>query len=143
ENNVGNVIGNLFFSWVNVLYNKKENEKFVIWVKSAIEDIISLTKQKFEIKFDEIVSLPLYNSIFKEQYINKIIADSFGYAGTEIIRRVVGDSKVQELDDVTDLSKKIPMERALIMMGSNLIQNRFFYKSGSEIVKLFSEIIGN
>ncbi len=140
---VGNVIGNLFFSWANVLYNKKENEKFVIWVKSAIEDIISLTKQKFEIKFDEIVSLPLYNSIFKEQYINKIIADSFGYAGTEIIRRVVGDAKVQELEDVTDLSLKIPMERALINMGSKLIQNRYVYKSGSEIVKLFSEIIGN
>ena len=42
------------------------------------------------------------------------MADSLGYAGTEIIRRTVGDSKVSEISSVKDLSRRIPMEKALI-----------------------------
>ena len=69
------------------------------------------------------------------------MADSVGYAGTEIIRRVVGDSKVMEVTSVTDLEKRIPMERALIKLGIALIMRRSEFVSGAEIIEAFRLII--
>lgn len=138
---IGNVIGNMFFVWANKAYIHPDEESFIEWVTNTIEDLVSKTKAKLEEKFEEIVVHPLYNSKFKEQYLSDIWSDSFGFAGTEIIRRVVGDAKVQELISVTNLSFKVPMERALITMGSMLIMKRRELKSGAEIVKLFQSIM--
>ncbi len=65
-----------------------------------------------------------------------VMADSLGYAGTEIIRRTVGDSKVMEVTSVTDPEKRIPMERALIQLGKTLIINRYSFKKGSDLTAL-------
>lgn len=100
-----------------------------------------MTKAKLEKKFDEIVSFPLYNAKFKEHYLANIWSDSFGYAGTEMIRRVVGDAKVQELNDVTDPVLKIPMERALIATGIQLIMRRAALATGSELVEIFEDVM--
>jgi 5-methylthioribose kinase len=69
------------------------------------------------------------------------MADSIGYAGTEIIRRTVGDSKVMEIDIVTDPAVRIPMERALIKLGIALIKQRESLRSGREITSLFRLIL--
>jgi 5-methylthioribose kinase len=75
--------------------------------------------------YDERLDFPIYNDVFKNKYFVEVMADSLGYAGTEIIRRTVGDSKVKELNDVKDLNIKIPMERSLIELGIKLIKNRY------------------
>jgi 5-methylthioribose kinase len=75
--------------------------------------------------YDERLDFPIYNDVFKNKYFVEVMADALGYAGTEIIRRTVGDSKVKELNDVKDLNIKIPMERSLIELGIKLIKNRY------------------
>ena len=69
------------------------------------------------------------------------MADSYGYAGTEIIRRVVGDSKVMEVTSVTDPAQRIPMERALIKMGIFLIKHRAGGLTGEAVVRAFDSIL--
>ena len=69
------------------------------------------------------------------------MADSYGYAGTEIIRRVVGDSKVMEVTSVTDPAIRIPMERALIKMGIFLIKERENGLDGDAVTKAFRMIL--
>ena len=69
------------------------------------------------------------------------MTDSLGYAGTEIIRRTVGDSKVMELEAVTDPAIRLPMERALIKLGIALIKQRASLSSGKEITSLFRLIL--
>ena len=69
------------------------------------------------------------------------MADSLGYAGTEIIRRTVGDSKVLELNVVSEPTVKIPMERALIKLGIALIKQRNNLRAGKEITSLFRLIL--
>ena len=84
----------------------------------------------------------LYNNdYFKEKYLKEIFADSLGYAGTEIIRRVVGDSKVMEITSVDDNDIRVSMERALIKMGISLIMNRYDFSSGKEITREFKLIL--
>ncbi len=131
---VGNVIGNLFFAWANKYYTDPGNSEFLAWISAAVDEVADRFKEKFNEKWDQIVTFPLYtNPGFKKSYIDKVMADSFGYAGTEIIRRVVGDSKVKEVTDVEDRRIRVPMERALIEIGIKLIKNRGALENGAGV----------
>lgn len=137
----GNVIGNLFFAWANKELTS-DNKAFNIWVADAIEQIFNLFKKGLEDKFDKTVEFNLYkNDEFKSYYIKNIMADTLGYAGTEIIRRVVGDSKVLEITCVKDDILRAKLERQLINIGIYLIMNRQDIAQGSEIVEKFKQIL--
>lgn len=121
---IGNVIGNFFFPWASRYFTEGPSE-----TTAAVADCIcrfcTLMREKLSAKYDELVTYPLYrNDLFKKKYIDSVMADSYGYAGTEMIRRTVGVSKVAELASVSDVRAKLPMERTLITMGIDFIMNR-------------------
>ena len=64
------------------------------------------------------------------------MSDSCGYAGTEIIRRTVGDSKVSDISSVCDKDARTEMERHLITLGIKLIKNSACIHSGAELMEL-------
>ncbi|MDR1548955.1 MAG: S-methyl-5-thioribose kinase [Hungatella sp.] len=139
---IGNVIGNLFFAWTNRVYLEPENSGFLKWIEETIIQCYDMVRDKIEKKYDEVVSFDMYrNSGFKDHYIRKIMADTLGYAGTEIIRRVVGDSKVEEVSGVENAEKRLEIERALILTGIVLIKQREKLSQGKEIAHRFHEII--
>ena len=139
---IGNVIGNLFFAWANKAFTAPETQAFCDQIAGCIEAVFDLTQEKLSRRYDELVTLPLYRvPAFRQSWLDGVMADSVGYAGTEIIRRTVGDSKVMELDSVTDPSVKIPMERALLKLGIALIKQRRQLRSGREITALFRLIL--
>ncbi len=138
---VGNVIGNLFFAWANKIYTEPENKVFSDWIEKVAEEIFDLVKDKFSKKLKELVSFPLYNEKFKERYLEKVMADSIGYAGTEIIRRTVGDSKVAELTSLEANEGKIRLERVLVTAGISFIKNRRNVKSGKELNEEFKKAV--
>lgn len=134
---VGNIVGNLVFSWARAAYTRENDIEFQEYIKKTIEEIIDKFAHKFTNKYDEIVKLPLYRAEnFREYYLKEILADSIGYAATEIIRRTVGDSKVAELDNIDDVSVKINMERKLIEIAIELIKRRYELKDGKSIAEL-------
>ena len=139
---IGNVIGNLFFSLASKVFTAPENDGAIAALEQTIADVFDMTLEKLYDKYEEHVEFPLYLAGgFQDAYIGGIMADSLGYAGTEIIRRTVGDSKVPELNEVTDPEIKIPMERALIKLGISLIKHRGEISGGNELVRLFRMII--
>ncbi|MDO5445464.1 MAG: S-methyl-5-thioribose kinase [Eubacteriales bacterium] len=135
---IGNVLGNLFFSLSNHVYTTPDKTEFIETLGQIIAEVYDLTREKLYRKFDELVKFPLYRTEeFKRSYIDGVMSDSVGYAGTEIIRRVVGDSKVSEMTSVSAPAVKIPMERALIRFGISLIKERDAIVSGSELTRTF------
>ena len=111
-------------------------------LETTIAELYDKTRQKLEAKYDELVSFPFYRiASFQKQYLDSVMADAVGYAGTEIIRRVVGDSKVMEVTSVTDPVVRIPMERALIKQGIALIKNRAVFHAGAELTEQFRLIL--
>jgi len=136
---IGNVIGNMFFALAHKSFCEPSNTAFISWAEQCIADIVDLTETKLAKKYDECVHFPLYTGGFKESYLADIKADSLGFAGTEMIRRVVGDTKVAELTSVKDGTVKIQMERALILTAENLIIKRRENLSGKDIVNLFKK----
>ena len=90
---------------------------------------------KFHRKYKEIVKDPLYvNEGFENWYLNQIMADSVGAAGMEIIRRVVGDSKVMEVTNIENIEKRVKVEKELIQIGIRLVKDRYRIKSGKELL---------
>ena len=136
---IGNVIGNLFFALASKEFCTPDKTECISALRKAIADVYDLTMEKLSRGYDRLVSFPLYKTEgFKAEYISSVMQDAAGYAGTEIIRRVVGDSKVRELVSVTDLALKIPMERKLIELGIALISERKNIRSGSDIMRYWS-----
>lgn len=138
---IGNVLGNMFFALARNKF-ADNNDDFDKWATKSIEDIFDLFFCKLEKEFDLLVSFDLYkNRYFKKQYIKLVMKDAVGYAGTEIIRRTVGDSKVKELTSVTDPKIKIPMERSLILLGKRFILKRQEISCGAELTREFTQIL--
>ena len=139
---IGNVIGNLFFSWANKAFTMPLEQAAIDALSKTISDVFDKTFEKISQKYDELVTFGLYkNDEFKAVYLDSIMSDTLGYAGTEIIRRVVGDSKVMEVSNVENLAQRIPLERALIKLGIVLIKQRDSILSGEELVDIFKLIL--
>ncbi|NLW42528.1 MAG: S-methyl-5-thioribose kinase [Tissierellia bacterium] len=138
---IGNVWGNLFFplGYYTVVNNNKE---YISQLKSLIVDTIDKTISALDQSFDENVENDfLKNKKFKTYYLKEIISDSFGYGGTEIIRRVVGDAKVAEVTSVKELSQRQSLDKLLIEIGTKLIINRDKYSQGKDVIEEFERII--
>ena len=139
---IGNVIGNLFFAWANKAFTAPGKAETMAAIETSIADTWDLTREKLEAKYDACVTLPLYRvPAFKGAYLDDVMADAAGYAGTEIIRRTVGDSKVMEITSVSDANQRIPMERALVKLGIALIKNRKAVRKGHELTEAFRLIL--
>ena len=63
----------------------------------------------------------LKNKKFRDYYIENIVKDSLAYAGTEMIRRTVGDAKVLELTSLENSEKKLQLEKELINKAVSMI----------------------
>lgn len=135
---IGNVIGNLFFSLINrkhLMENGEEKEEFLNWLSQSIRDIFDMFIEKFHKKYKEVVKDPMYtNEKFEDWYLGQVLADSMGSAGLEIIRRVVGDSKVMEVTSIENIEKRVAVERELINIGIRFIKERYNIKKGNELV---------
>lgn len=138
---IGNVVGNLFFSWANKAFVHPGDPSIESLV-DTITSVFDLTFSKMEKLYDELVIFPLYRSCgFRKAFMRSVMDDTLGYAGTEIIRRTVGDSKVMEITSVDDNALRLPMERALIRMGIYLIKNRNSISCGKELTDFFQKLL--
>lgn len=134
---VGNVIGNLFFSLANKLVTAPDHTDFISWIERTISEIFDCFKEKAVHKLTTEIEFPLYNDGFINDYVAGIMSDTVGMAGTEIIRRVVGDTKVKDLILIKEGKEKIKIERALILTAVSFIKNRKTYTCGMELIDEF------
>lgn len=117
---IGNVIGNLYFA---MYYNEivSNNKQMYEYLQRTIYNIIVFIKKKMEKKLKSLIQLPIYNDEFIRNYVDRTISDSLRYAGTEMIRRVVGDSKVLEITSVKDVDKRADLEKSILNRALMLI----------------------
>jgi len=137
---IGNVIGNLFFAWANayVTQASEEASEFLQWIEKTIEDIVDLFKEKFIKLYKEIVvDVMAREELYMEWYLASVLSDTAGSAGLEIMRRVVGDSKVLDITSIEDIDQRVKAERILILSAKEFIKNRKDIKSGKDYTKIF------
>ena len=122
---IGNVIGNLYFPLYRAKFfmeESKEKEEFINWLEKTIFNIPILFSKKCKLLWEKYSNEKLLkNNKFMNYYIENIIEDSLAYAGTEIIRRTVGDAKVLELTSLENSEKKLQLEKKLINKAISMI----------------------
>ena len=122
---IGNVIGNLYFPLYRAKFfmeDSKKKEEFINWLEKCILDIPILFSEKCKLLWEKYSNDRLLkNKKFRDYYIENIVKDSLAYAGTEMIRRTVGDAKVLELTSLENSEKKLELERDLINKAVSMI----------------------
>ena len=122
---IGNVIGNLYFPLYRAKFfmeDSKKKEEFINWLEKCILDIPILFSKKCKLLWEKYSDDKLLkNRKFRDYYIENIVKDSLAYAGTEIIRRTVGDAKVLELTNLETSEKKLELEKELISKAISMI----------------------
>lgn len=130
---IGNVVANLIFAWDNGCAAGAET--FCRWALDAIRDTIDLFREKFIKCFDECVTEPMAKVPgFREFYLDSILSDTAGYAGTELHRRTVGMAQVKDVTTIADPEKRAHAERVNIICGKDYILNRTEFKTGADFV---------
>jgi 5-methylthioribose kinase len=61
----------------------------------------------------------------QSKYLRDVLADSLGFAGAKMTRRVVGIAHVADLESITDQDVKAQCERAALKCGRRLIMEAF------------------
>ena len=137
---LGNVVGNLFFAWINARVTEQDEKKlevFESWISATIEDVVDLFKDKFVRYYEnKVTDVLAKNTGYMEWYLGEILSDTAGSVGLEIIRRVVGDSKVVDITGIEDKDDRIKAERLLITLGKEMIMNRGAIVNGKDYVNL-------
>ena len=122
---IGNVIGNLYFPLYRAKFfmeDSKKKEEFINWLEKCILDIPILFSEKCKLLWEKYSNDKLLkNKKFRDYYIENIVKDSLAYAGTEIIRRTIGDAKVLELTNLETSEKKLELEKELISKAISMI----------------------
>ncbi|MBO0454325.1 S-methyl-5-thioribose kinase [Candidatus Enterococcus murrayae] len=140
---IGNVLAHLYFPMIKNLFDPKIDQTFHQWSVEMIAAVYDQVQAKLDRCYDEAVTVSLYrNHAFKDTVLQGIMTDAVGYAGTEIIRRVVGDSKVKELSLIPS-EKKVAAEQLLLKIGIQLIINRQQITSGSQLVDGVNECVSS
>ena len=141
---LGNVVGNLFFSYIHsdiVMSDEVEKRSYLSYLETTIADIVDKFTEKFGRAYDENVIDPMAkNPLYKKWMIDSILEDAAGMAGTEVIRRTIGDSKVKEIESIKSIETRVYMDKFLILIGKSLIKDRYKIKTGEDYVALIDKI---
>ena len=140
---LGNVLAHLVFAWANAEATEDDQavrQNFGAWSSQTITDIINLFTDKFMASLEENVVEPTArSSAFREWYTASVLGDAAASMGMEIIRRVVGDTKVLDLTSIAEGETRLAVERSLIQIGKDLI----LQKNLSQAVELCCEQLAN
>lgn len=139
---LGNIVANLFFIKIRNYLLKDNSKEFDRWLTGTIESTVDLFKEKFldylEVNTrDEILKSP----DFHQWYLNKVMEYTSGAAGLEVIRRVIGSAKVEDIEGLEDKDIKSSAERIVVKFAVELILRRSSIKKGLDYIKVFERVI--
>ncbi|KIL46690.1 5-methylribose kinase [Jeotgalibacillus alimentarius] len=142
---VGNVIANLTFAYMNgavTMKDQQSREDFLHFIEQAIIDVIDLFKSKFEKAWQQHASdqTAAYEG-YMEYYLQNILRDTAAVAGCELIRRTIGLAHVKDLTSISEEEDRAAAEKACLTAGKTFIMNRESYSDGTAFFKVISDAI--
>lgn len=140
---IGNVIANLIFAWCHgdaVMPLGEAREAYLSWLEETIAQVVDLTRSKLDRSFDQLATDPMARVPgFKEDYLDTVMADSAGAAGTELIRRTVGMANVKDLTTISDAAKRAAAERICLLAAKAFIFRRTSLVSGADYLDILRD----
>ncbi|MCE2412681.1 S-methyl-5-thioribose kinase [Candidatus Poribacteria bacterium] len=85
-------------------------------VQAALKTAIAKTWHAYTLEFRTV------DGTLKEQTLQQIFYEAVGFAGLEMLRRLIGAAHVKDIEGITDISKKLRVERAALQFGLKLVK---------------------
>lgn len=115
---VGSVIGNLLLAWCR--HHTLGNEAYAAWL---VEQCLVFW-QRFESRFSALLKgskdLALGSARYQRRFVAKVLQDTLGYAGTELIRRTLGLAHVADITSLDD-ELRAKAEQQALSLGKALV----------------------
>lgn len=145
---IGNIIANLMFAYMNAHFTIKEDQarkENLNYLQRTIIDVVNLFKDKFHVAWDKNVTekVATYQG-FKEFYLDSIIEDTAAVTGLELTRRIIGLAKVKDITSIPDPKAREKAERILLSASKKFILERGTFKTGVDFfqtIKSFEDKI--
>ena len=135
----GNFIANMIFAYANGLYTMadgEEKETYLDWVLSVIEEFCDKFVDKAkQLMREKSTDRQMQSELFFDAYLADIFKDQTGFAGTELIRRVVGTSGVRDIKGIEDEETKAKAERLCMTAGMKFVLEPETMASGRDYVE--------
>lgn len=71
----------------------------------------------------------------KSEVLGNIFQDAVGFAGLEMLRRLIGAAHVKDIEGIVDLSRKLSIEKAALQFGTTLVKQ---HQSLSEVAAIIA-----
>lgn len=142
---VGNVVANLIFAWVNAEVTMEPGlgqAKFQDWLEKTIIEVVDLFAEKsLQILKEQATDVMAKTEGFAEWFIGGILSDTAGVAGLELNRRIVGSAKVKDIDEIADRGKKAYAERICVLAAKQFIMERTAaYRHGQDYIDTLKNV---
>jgi len=125
---VGSILGNYLLNYAgqaNLPGDLAERRDYQAWLLDSIETLWDTFAERFYIHMREKTQDPSFdNETYRVWYLDKLFADTLGYAGTEMIRRTIGLAHVADIDSIEDLQSRANSEKLALRIGCELIMAR-------------------
>jgi 5-methylthioribose kinase len=108
--------------WANALVS--EERARALGTSSDHGDQLGLSWESFETEFRRLWPTRVdtfFDDAYLDRFLRGVWTESLGYAGTEIIRRIIGFA---HLTDLTTLPDPVPASRRALLLGRELIVRR-------------------
>ncbi|GLP72444.1 methylthioribose kinase [Streptomyces sp. TUS-ST3] len=119
---VGPIGFDLGLYWANALVS--EERARALGTSSDHGDQLGLSWESFETEFRRLWPTRVdtfFDDAYLDRFLRGVWTESLGYAGTEIIRRIIGFA---HLTDLTTLPDPVPASRQALLLGRELIVRR-------------------
>jgi len=142
---IGAVFANLLLNYVGQEHWSKdaaEREQYQQYLLDTITDIWKQFHHKFLSLWENNGVDRLANEAkgYKEYYMQSVFQDAIGFAGTKILRRIVGLAHVADIDRIPDAAVRQAAQRKALTMGTQFILRNRSISSIDELIQLIKNI---
>ena len=115
--------------WANYLLSFFSHQD-TLHVQSALKTAIVQTWHTYTAEFK------LDDSESEAQILQNIFRDAIGFAGLEMLRRLVGAAHVKDIEGIVDLSRKLSVEKAALQFGTTLVKQHQFLPDITAVIAM-------
>lgn len=142
---VGNIVANLIFAWVNAdatIEDEDERADYTGWIEKTIVEVLNMFRDKFlKIWEKSATEIAAKEDGFDEWYLETVIRDTASVTGLELTRRIVGLAHVKDITSIADEKNRIRAERICLTAAKNYIKKRESFKTGDDFLANLKEAV--
>ncbi len=137
---IGAVIANLILNYAaqhGLQPDPQEREAFRAYLLETVENVWNeFVSQFVQLWHKQAKERSAHVEGFWQSYVNRLLADTAGYAGCKILRRVIGLAGVADLNTIADDQVRAEAERLALSIGQALILERRAIGEAGDLTEL-------